>query len=66
MTVDLQFSNVQLMTFVHIESLAECEQLLGLVLEKTPWPKVWRRILSITNLVTGIWLFMYLSFKINT
>lgn len=34
MTVDLQFSNAQLITFVYIGLLAECEQLLGLVLEK--------------------------------
>jgi len=44
MTVDLQFSNAQLKTCVHVGSLAEHEQLLGLVLEKIPWPKVWRYI----------------------
>lgn len=50
---------MQLLTFLRIGSLAEYAQLLGLVLQKTPlpWLKVWGGI-SITNLVTGIWLFM--------
>ena len=68
MTVDLQFSKAQLMTlvFCKIGSLAECEQLLGLVLEKNSLAKSMEMHLSITNLVTGVWLFLYLSFKINT